>query len=296
MSTIVLDNLRQAFPAAAIDFLTEAGPAEIVAGHPALRRVLIWQRSTRPGQSQLAWLAAAISFLLSLRHEGYDLVFDFFGNPRSALITLCSGARQRVGYNYRIRQWAYNLVVPSRASELHEADWHLDALTQLQIPITSRRLHVAIAREDKVFAEQFLAQHGWPERRVVAINFSGGWPAKRWPLQRFAELAEAIAQKYPVKLMALWGPGERAEAERLVRLAQAVIVLAPATTLKQAAALLQSSAVLVSTDSGPMHMAAALGTPCVAIFGPTNPDLQGPMAAGIRWCDRKLYPVWPATA
>lgn len=276
MSTIVIDNLAAAFPDAAIDFLTEPAAAGVLLHHPALRKVVILDRKAWSRQGAIRQLKSNGAFLRSIRAEKYDLVFDFFGNPRSALITAWSGATVRVGYNYRVRQLAYTKIVSSRANEIHEADWHLDALTALHIPIVSRQLHVATSAHDEAFAQDFLRSCGWPEKRIVAINFYGGWPAKRWPLRRFAELADAIAQHYDVGFVVTWGPGEESGAQQLRDMANVPLHLAPPTSLKQAAALLASVSLLVTTDSGPMHIAAAMNTPCVAIFGPTNPKLQGP--------------------
>lgn len=276
MSTIVLDNLAAAFPDAAIDFLTEPAAAGIVLGHPALRDVLVLDRRAWKKQGWVEQLKSNASFLRSIRSKKYDLVFDFFGNPRSALITAWSAAPVRVGYNYRIRRLAYNRIVLSRANEIHEADWHLDALTALHIPTVSHRLQIATTAQDRKFAQDFLRTCGWPEKKMVAINFYGGWPAKRWPLARFAELADAIAQHYDVGFVVTWGPGEEAGARQLRDMAHVPLHLAPPTSLKQAAALLADVSLMVTTDSGPMHIAAAMNTPCVAIFGPTNPELQGP--------------------
>ncbi len=277
LSTIVLENLARAFPRAAVDFLTEPPAAAILSQHPALRRVWILHRRARRRAERSTDRWTMTPLLRSLRAERYDLVFDFFGNPRSALITWASGARHRVGYDYRVRRLAYTHVVPSRADQVHEAEWHLDALTALEIPIVSRRPQVAFGPEEIRFAEAFLHELGWPARRVAVINFSGGWAAKRWPMPRFAELCETLAATYPFRLVAIWGPGEGQQAEQLCRMAKTSgIVPAPATTLTQLAALLQRAAIMVTTDSGPMHIAAAVGTPCTAIFGPTDPRLQGP--------------------
>jgi len=271
MSTVVLDNLRNAFPEAALDFLTEPAPAEILLDHPVLRRVVVLHRA----KGIRGWVSAA-SFIRALRREQYELVIDFFGNPRSALLTWFSRAPHRVGYDYRIRKRAYNHIVRSRANELHEVDWHLDALTTLGIPIISRKPQVLFGEEEERFAEQFMRELGWPDHPIAAINVSGGWPAKRWPIERFAALIDAISEKSSWRFMAIWGPGERANAEKLAELTQVPVMPTPPTTLKKLASLLQKAAIMITNDSGPMHIAAALGTPCVAIFGPTNPKLQGP--------------------
>ncbi len=276
MSTIVIENLHNAFPDAAIDYLTEAAAADVVQGHPLLHQVLVLERSNRAQKKWPARWLASLSFLQTVRREKYDLVFDYFGNPRSALIAWWSGAAQRVGYDYRIRQWFYTHVIKSRANEVHEVEWHLDALTALGVPVTAKKLQVPFSRQDEEKAVDFLHTLGWPEVPIVAINFSGGWPAKRWPMNKFADLIKTIAERHQVRFIAIWGPGEKQGAEQLAAMSSVAITPTPATSLKELAALLHKTAVMVTNDSGPMHIAAAVGTPCVAIFGPTNPRLQGP--------------------
>ncbi|MBN1543288.1 glycosyltransferase family 9 protein, partial [candidate division KSB1 bacterium] len=202
-------------------------------------------------------------------------VFDFFGNPRSALITGLSGASLRIGYDYRIRRFAYNQVIPSRADRIHEVEWHLDALTALGVPIVNPFPHLVF------FPSRSLVDSFWNEThltgcRVIGLNFSGGWPAKRWPLGCFADLARYLQRDFDARVVIVWGPGEGADAERLQNLIGDTAVCIPPTDLKQLAEILQKLDLFVSTDSGPMHIAAAVGTPCVGIFGPTRPGQQGP--------------------
>lgn len=267
MSSIMLPSLRAAYPNAEIDFVTERPCLGAISGCQYLNRVHI-----SPTQG---W-RAQLEFLLKLRAENYDLVFDMFGNPRSAIQSVVSGAKKRIGYNWRVRQIAYNQIVQSRSDFIHEADWHLDALTALNIPIISKELCFAIPAAAERFAEQFWEQSGLTGKTVIAINTSGGWAAKRWPLGQFAALANRIGQALPAKLLLIWGPGELPEAEQLSKLCQYPAQLIPTTDLKQLAALLKRCQVLISTDSGPMHVAAAVKTPTVGIFGPTNPRHQGP--------------------
>lgn len=280
MSTIVIENLRRTFPQAQLSFLTEAPCKDVVLGNPNLHHVLVLDRKAKAQIGALARLQADWKFLQAVRHQQFDLVFDFFGNPRSALITWLSGAPWRVGYDYRIRQWAYNVVVPSRANELHEAEWHLDALRHLGIATESRHLMVTVDTVHRGFAKSFWRNAGLTSRPVVALNFSGGWPAKRWPIDRFAALATTLIEKYNVNILIIWGPGEQAEALRLAETCRHTVTLIPKTNLKELAAILEKVQLLISTDSGPMHIAAAMGVPCVAIFGPTNYRLQGPYGAG----------------
>lgn len=279
LSTIVIDNLRRAFPDAAIDFLTEAAARDVVSGHAQLDSIMILERTAIARMTLRDQLRANLAFLKRIRSRKYDLVFDFFGNPRSALITRWSGAAWRVGYDYRMRRRAYNIVVPSRADQVHEAEWHLDALAHLGIPVVSRRLSLAGSGAAEERAQAFWREAELEGKRVVALNFSGGWPAKRWPLERFAGLADRLAGRYQARILVVWGPGELPQAQQLAAMAAVPVTLIPETNLKELAALLGRIDLLVSTDSGPMHIAAAMGTPCVALFGPTNPRLQGPFGS-----------------
>jgi lipopolysaccharide heptosyltransferase II len=276
LSTIVIDNLRRAFPGARIDFLTEEASQQVVSGHPQLDQVVVLERKAIARLALPAQVRANLAFYRRIRAADYDLVFDFFGNPRSALLTWLSGAAWRVGYDYRIRQKAYSIVVPSRADEVHEAEWHLDALTRLAIPVPSRHLSFARSAAAEGKAAAFWAEAGLEGALVVALNFSGGWAAKRWPLERFAELAGHLVHLYNAHIIAVWGPGERPQAEKLAALAAVPVILIPETDLKELAGILARADLMVSTDSGPMHIAAAVGAPCVALFGPTNYRLQGP--------------------
>ncbi|MCI0515922.1 glycosyltransferase family 9 protein [candidate division KSB1 bacterium] len=276
LSTIVIPNLRAAFPTAGIDFLTEPPATEVVIGNPALNQVISLDR--RAWQT-LPWprrFAENYRLIRKLKGARYDLVFDFFGNPRSALLTWFTRAPWRVGYNWRGRQWAYNVVVPSRAAWVHEAEFHLDALSALGIPIVSRELYFPIASANEPWVQAFLEQHRLASTFLVGINISGGWAAKKWPLEKFAALGDQLVQDYQAKILIFWGPGEREDALKLTRLMQFPAVLIPPTSLNQAAALIRQCRLLISNDSGPMHIAAALKIPTVGIFGPTNAQLQGP--------------------
>jgi lipopolysaccharide heptosyltransferase II len=276
LSTIVLDNIRAAYPEARIDFLTEDACKEVVLANPILNNVLAYERKEIARLNPFRQLQRNIRFLNMVRHQHYDLVFDFFGNPRSALITWWSRARIRVGYSYRFRTYAYTVVVPSRAHEIHESLWHLDALQAVGLPIVSRRLSFFVGEGSKNFADNFWQQEELYNQRVLALNFSGGWPTKRWSCDRFAHLADCLSELYHARILLIWGPGEKDTALEIQELATRPTTLIPETNLKQLAAILQKIDLLVTTDSGPMHIAAAMGTPCVALFGPTNAKLQGP--------------------
>ena len=271
LTTPALENLRQAFPQTQIDFLTEKMCAPIVAGHPALNEVLVFDRN-QPGASR--------KLIQQVRRRRYDVVFDLFGNPRSAVLTLLSGAPRRVGFRFRVRQYAYNLKVEPRGGRVHEVEFNLDALRALEIPIVTRKLFVAVDEASENFATQFWREKGLEHRRVIGLNASGGWYTKRWPLEFFAQLGDRLQRELNAVVLLLWGPGEYEDVKTIAQTMRESALLAPATSLKQLAALLSRLTLLVSNDSGPLHLAAAMGTRVVGIYGPTHPDLQGPWGKG----------------
>lgn len=271
LATPVLENLRYAQPQAQIDFLTEKPCAAILAGNPALNEILILDRK----EPNSGW-----RLIQQVRQRRYDVVFDLFGNPRSALLTLLSGAPQRIGFRFRVRQYAYNLKVEPRGDRVHEVEFNLDALRALQIPIVTQRLFVPVEAESENFATQFWRESGLENRLVIGLNASGGWYTKRWPLEYFAQLGDRLQRELNAAILLLWGPGEYEEAKMIAQMMQAPALLTPQTSLKQLAALLSRLTLLVSNDSGPMHLAAAMGTRVVGIYGPTRPDLQGPWGEG----------------
>jgi heptosyltransferase-1 len=110
----------------------------------------------------------------------------------------------------------------------------------------------------------------------VLINPSAAWPNKRWPAERFGALAAAIHERHQVRSMVLWGPGEEALASAVVAASKGAAQAAPPTTIVDIVALARGAQLMISGDTGPMHIAGAVGTPIVALFGPTRPERNGP--------------------
>jgi lipopolysaccharide heptosyltransferase II len=267
LSTAVIPDIRAAFPGASVDFLTERFCADVVEGNPGISEVLRFDPKTESGAG----------LVRRVRSGRYDMVVDLFGNPRSAILTLLSGAPVRVGFRFNWRALCYNRVVEPRGGEVHNVEFNLDALRRLGISVGGGKPHFPIDPAAEAFAENFFSGRKLAGERVVALNPGGGWISKKWRPGQFAELGRRIAAAEGAKILVLWGPGEDGEAEEVRGGIGAAAHLAPPTTLKQLASLLRRSSLLVTNDSGPMHIAASLGVPVVAVFGPTVPRLQGPV-------------------
>jgi len=265
-STVVTKNLRLAFPGAAVHFLTEPPGRDVLKGNPYIDGVIVYDRRIMSG----------LDLIREVRRGHYDTVIDLFCNPRTALVTRLSGAARRVGFRFRGRTYAYNIVAEPRGDRVHNTQFNLDALEALGVAIQDRSLYFEFSEDDARFVDGFLPVD--PEARpfIVCINSGGGWYTKRWGLDRFAALADRIAEEWHARIVLAWGPGQEDDVGEIRRMMHAEALVPPPTTLGQLGALLKRSSIVITNDSGPMHIAAAVGTPVLGIYGPTDPRLQGP--------------------
>ncbi len=276
LATPVIENLRAAFPEATIDFLTESPSVPIVETNPYLTRVVEYPRQKWEKFSGRRRLILDLGFLRHLRRQKYTLVLDLFGNPRSAFMTWVTRAPLRVGFDFRGRKFAYNLVAHNRGAEVHEVEFNLDALRKVGVPIQAKRPKIWLHEADRNYVEKWWRRTGIQENWVVGFNPSGSWPAKRWPHKYWVRLGRELVRKWGASVVVFWGPGEKLAAEHVVREIGTGALLAPFTTLRQLAALCERLTLVVSNDAGPMHISATTGTPTIGLFGPTNAHLQGP--------------------
>ena len=276
LSTAVIPNLKKIYQSAAIHFAVEPAGKEVITGNESIDRVVVLPAKKTKQSFSLKRMIESIRFVQNLRKEKYDLVFDLFGNPRSAFLTWMTGAKYRVGFDFRGRKYAYNIRVQPRGDRVHEVDFNLDALRELNIPIVHRfpQFPVPVEAEEKI--NRWIATQQIRESFLIGIHPWGSWEAKRWGLTHFAELADRLSEAYRATVIVLWGPGEQHHAKKVCSLARTSPALAPETTLKELGALLSRCDLVIANDSGPMHISAAVGTKTIGIFGPTSWRLQGP--------------------
>lgn len=273
LSTPVIQNLHEHFPHARIDFLTDKFAEGVVAGNPWITNVITFDKRR----------TSSLALIREVRRARYDLVIDLFSNPRSAVITWMSGARVRVGFPFRWRKYAFTIVIPPRGSEVHNIEFNLDALRRLEIPVRHHDPYFPIDKASKDFAAEWIVQNKLDGKFIVAMNPSGGWYTKRWGLEHYARMGDLISERYDATVLLLWGPGEKEDALTIQAAMKAHSHIIPQTTLTGLGAFIQRCDVVVSNDSGPMHIAAALKVPTLGIFGPTNPLLQGPFGNQNLW-------------
>lgn len=267
LSTVVIDNLLEEFPEAELHYLTEA---------PSVPAITPLKQIGKVVQLNLKNISGLISTIKKIRSEKYDLLFDFYSNPKTAQITFLSGAKYRAGFPYRGRKYAYNLFGPAERGKFHAAQLHIEFLRELGINTTSSNLHFGLDESDYSFAEKYFEENNLSDNSVCGVIPGGGWKSKRCDSIKFAEFADEIIKTFNVNILILWGPGDKDEAEAIKNFSKNNLLIAPPTTINQMGALISRCSFIVANDSGPMHISTAIGTPTLALHGPTNPKMQGP--------------------
>ncbi|MDP3147660.1 MAG: glycosyltransferase family 9 protein [Ignavibacteria bacterium] len=267
LSTVVFDNLWNEFPQAKIDYLTEPPGKAALEKLSFLNEIILYKKNESFG---------GLKTIAKVFFNNYDLVLDFYSNPRTAMITFFSHAKYRAGFPYRGRTYAYNLYGPNERDKFHAAQLHLEYLKKIGIEVNSSNLHFGLDEKDISFAEDFYKNNFSENDFVVVLSPSGGWESKKCDAGKFVEIAEAVHQKYHSKFLILWGPDDYEDAAAIKKELKDAAILAPDTTIREGAALMKLAKMVIANDSGPMHISTAVGTPTLSIHGPTNPNLQGP--------------------
>lgn len=270
MTTPALGAVRAAFPDAGIVLAAHPPVAALLSGHPACDRVLVLDKKDRHRGIGGLW-----RFSREIRRERFDLAILFQNAVEAAILAFAAGVPQRAGYRTDGRGIFLTHGVPVGTAErrLHHTDYYLHMLDRLGIRGGDGRLRLACTVEEAAWAEEMLGGKAW-----AAVNPGAAYgSAKRWLPERFAETADRMAGTYGFSIVLVGGP-EEMEIGHDIEKAMGVrpLNLVGKTSVRQMMAILSRVRLMVTNDSGPMHVAAAFGIPIAAIFGPTDPATTSP--------------------
>lgn len=295
LSLTVVRALKRTYPQAEIDLLATPASAKIALHNRQLTEIItydpnIWRRPKALLQPDNWRNAQALLHRLHARH--YDLAVSVYG-PWAGLLALLSGAQRRVGFGRESYlgfmtdnvpggipgRWQH----PNPPDNKHEVDYCLQLAQAAGATITAddRIPHLTVDAQSHREIEQILQQQGvQPDKPLIVCHISSNnGHAKRWPLPYWATLLDRLMRTTDAYVILTGAPIDLPIVEDVVvRMREHPINLVGKTTLPQLAALLHHADLLISGDSGPIHMATALGTPIIGIYGPTNPSLGGPLA------------------
>ena len=268
LSTPFVRIISNNFPNSRIDFLTEAGPAQILEGNPYIHDILLF-----PYRNEHL---KALRFYKSLGNNKYDLVFDIQGTTGTALASLFSRAPNRIGYAVRGRRWAYTLQVQPPGEGEYTAVNRLCLLKAIGIKDTEWDLDLTLSDLEKEFAEQFYSKMNLGNKFVVAVSPTSRRQTRCWTSGGFIATIKLLIEKYGAKILMLWGPGENQYVAKIASAAGPEAVMIPSAGIKQLAAIIARSKVLVTNNNGPKHIATALGIPTVAVYGSSSDRAWNP--------------------
>ncbi len=272
-----LHTLRCAYPNAQIDWAVEAKSAAIVEDHPALDRVFVFERPREsPAATRSFW-----SFCNQIRANRYDVVVDFHGILKSGLLTAASRAPDRYGFA-RPRGKEGNFLFTNHrvklpGQHLNRVEENLllcDALCKRRESLDTT-IYVPPEIQDEI--DTFYEGAFVGGKKVAIMHAPVDREEKRWPAERYAQLADLLLADGRFEVLLTWGPGQFSTIEAVMASARRHPIIAPETpSLKQFAWLAHRADLYVGGDTGPMHIAAAMGAPVVAIFGGTDPAKHAP--------------------
>ena len=258
-----------------VAWLVEPAGLPLLEGHPMIERVVVLPpaRSLR--------LAAAGRAVRPLRESPRDVALDFQGLWKSAFWARRSGARRVIGFDGPWRREALSALLLTERVELgtdrpHVIDKNLALLRSVGIDaLGSREFPLPPAALRSPAVESSLVARGLVS--FVVLNPGGGWPSKLWPPESFGAVARGLRDR-GFKALVTWGPGEERLADRVVAASDGAAERCFPTTLLELGALFRKARLVVAGDTGPLHLACALGTPVVGIYGPTEPARNGPFS------------------
>ena len=264
--------LKRAFPQVRIGWVVEGRAGDVLAGHPAVDHLFRLPRG---------WLRS-FSAVRGLRRQllGFepDVAIDLQGLFKSGFATWLSGAGMRIGHarpESRERSWLF-LTHPVTTSAAHVVDRNCQLLSALDVQ------EICPSFEMPRWPTSRAAMEGWIKSLNLStppalLNPGAGWQSKIWPAERFGQLARELDRRHGIRSVVVWGgDAERSAAERIVADSTGAAILAPRTSLQDLGELARLSRLFISSDTGPLHLAAAVGTPCVGLFGPVPATRNGP--------------------
>ncbi len=270
LTTPVIRSVRATFPDAYIAYLGDKEAVSLLEHNPFLNDVIPFDFSkpTVLEQSRVTLL---------LRKRKFDAVVDFFSNPRSALLSYLSGARIRIGGDFGARGRLFTHRLRDDGKPKTAIEFHYRYVEPLGVQPESWKTEIYLTdhelRESKIYLRW---QDISPGRPIVGLHPGATWPAKMWPAERFAELARLLAVELGARVLISQGRGDVEVAREVGKKAGGAAKVLSVLGLRQLAAILSHCSVYVANDSAPMHIAVAVNTPTIGIFGPGEENVWFP--------------------
>lgn len=272
LSTPVIKALRDNYPNAYIAMMVSPYAKDIVKGNPYLDKVIIYDKNHK----HKSWLRS-IKFALNLKKERFDLVIILHPTNRVHLVTFFAGIPRRIGYDRKLGILLTDRIKHTKQlGEKHELEYNLDLVRYLGIESQDKSLFMPIKPESEKWVSELFDREGIKDTdRLLTLHPGASCPSKIWPQERFAKVCDRLVEKYGFKVLIIAGPKDTKIAQALSKnIHYPAINLAGRTSVSQLASILKRCQLFISNDSGPVHIASAVGTPVISIFGRNQKGLS----------------------
>jgi heptosyltransferase-2 len=277
LSTPSIKALRDAYPSAYIAMMVSPYTKDVLEGNPYLDEIIVYDKDAK----HKSWLDS-VQFTCNLKKKRFDLALILHPTNRVHLITFFAGIHRRVGYNKKLGFLLTDRIKHTKQlGEKHELEYNLDLVRFLGIEPRDKGLFMPLKPEAEKWAQELLNQEGIKETdKLLVLHPGASCPSKIWPNDRFAQVADKLIDKYGFKALIVAGPKDTTLAENVVKkMHNSAINLAGQISVSQLASILKRCQLFISNDSGPVHIASALNSPVISIFGRKQPGL-GPKRWG----------------
>ena len=294
-STPFIKAVRDAYPDSYIACLLHPRCADILKDNPRIDEIIIYDEGLRHRGAM-----GKLSLIWHMRRIHFDTAFILHRSFTKALLTFLAGIKNRVGYPTKHRDFLLTKVIDLPEREIHKVEYFLNIARGYGINVRENSYEFFVADKDRESENKFLKQNGVKDKdRLIVLCPSGNWDPKRWPKEDFAKLADMLIEKLGVKIILSGAGKDIGLAEKIKSLMKNIpIISCGVTTLKELGCLLERADLVIANDSGPMHLAVAMKTNVIALFGPTSPELTGPYGKGnytVLWktkeCEVPCYDV-----
>lgn len=229
-------------------------------------------------------------YIKKLRGENADLLITLQDNPRLSLLAALSGAKKRIGFSKNLRKFFYTNSIEGN-HEKHRVDYYLDVARMIGIEqVYNQGLEMFLKKENVSWAKDFLDKNKIKDKnKAVGLVVGASWKTKLWPVEKFAKLAEQLVKNNNAVIL-LGGPNDKKREQNILgKCGKKIISVVGETTLKETAALINELDYIVSGDTGPLHIAVAMSTKSIALFGPTEVWRYRPYGRGHKVISKDLF-------
>ena len=281
-----LNAIRSHYPEAHITWLVEEAASDLVKNHLALDRVIVSKRKSwlkKLKRFDLDAVGEIFAFIRELRDTSYDLIIDFQALLKSGILIGFARGRRKIGFGKGMEHMEHSYLflnerIPAVSMEHHALKRSMMLLNALGIQGEKVEYHLPIGSKDRQSAGRLINRHGLEQADlIIAINPVAKWETKLWAIDRFAKLADRLIDTYNAEIFFTGSMEDSGTIQDILSgMSRKAFNFAGLSTLKVLAALYERADLVISTDTGPMHIATATETPVVALFGPTAPWRTGP--------------------